>query len=128
MAFYYWGVYLGKDSDEAAKALDEKECKWLLWEYLCKAFDHGELADYICDMLCRPIPYRTHVWLALEDLKKHPERDYYGVRWKDDEPSNNRRPKAPQCKCGGTPAKKASASKLKASGKKPANRAPARRY
>ena len=126
MAFYtIYGQYLGKDANEAVDNLDDQNCWLVARDYLCKDFHHSELGDFGSDVLMDPsITLRGITRGALENLRDYwPERDYYGVRWKDDEPSNNRRPTAGRSRTSAS--KKApnnSRSKAKAPARKPTNR------
>jgi len=133
MAFYYGDECLGETNVEAVGKLDYGECRAVVYDYLTSDFTLEELASFILDRedVDGIVAFAED---ALENLRSWAESGqtfcYGGVECLEDHRTSNRRPKASQCRRNGTAGKKAPAKKTtkpKASGKKPAARAPARR-
>ncbi len=128
MAFYYGDERLGETSAEAVEKLDYGECRDVAYDYLTRDFTVEELATFVLDAEdIEGTGYLARA--ALDNLRSWAESGqnfcYGGVECRDDS-SSNRRPKASQCRRGGTSGKKT--TKPKASGKKPAaKRATSRR-
>ena len=135
MAFYIDGTYLGEDVDEAVRKLTKGDRRAVVYDYLTSGFTLEDLVSFIIDAEVFP-NLQGLAEDALDNLRIWADQGYTisygGVECFEDDRSSNRRPKASQCRRNGTSAKKApakkTASKPKASGRKPATRASTRRY
>ncbi len=114
MAFYYGDERLGETSAEAVERLDSGECRAVVYDYFSKNFTVEELASFILDRETTAAIYEL-AEEALENLSSWAESGmdfcYGGVECIKDDGSSNRRPKASQCRRGGTSGRKAPAKR-----------------
>ena len=130
MAYYMDGTYLGENVNQAVGKLTDDECADVAYDYLFKDFDHADLVAFILNLdslpTCRQLASDA-LWNLRNYSGDNPDVRYAGVRWLEDTGSWNLVPCQSE-RVRKAPAKKKTASKPKASGRKPAARASARRY